>query len=172
MGGLARKATLLDDLHSNIKNFYVVDAGNLFFKQDVIDPGITTEVALINADIIVKSFNEMGCTAFSPGSKDFAGGKNVLLSISEIANFPFVSCNIYNKSNNQLLFDSYIIKHQNGIRIAFIGLSSIFDSQDVVVKNPLEALEDVLVELNSKSDITLLLFSSNDTDIKAIQNKR
>ena len=32
--------------------FYVVDAGNLFFKQDILDPGVTTEVALINADII------------------------------------------------------------------------------------------------------------------------
>ena len=81
-GGLARKATLLDDLYLDVKNFYVIDAGNLFFKQDIIDPGIPTEIALINADIIVKSFNEMGCTAFSPGSKDFAAGKDFLLSMS------------------------------------------------------------------------------------------
>ena len=35
LGGLARKATVLDQQSTGIDNFYIVDAGNLFFKKDI-----------------------------------------------------------------------------------------------------------------------------------------
>ena len=38
------------------------------------------EAAKINAQIILDSFNAMGCDAFSPGEFDFAGGLDYLLS--------------------------------------------------------------------------------------------
>ena len=49
-------------------------------KKNVIDPGVTLDVAKVNAEIIIDSFNEMGCDAFSLGSKDFSGGLDFVLS--------------------------------------------------------------------------------------------
>ena len=98
LGGLARKATILEQY--NDENIYVVDAGNLFFSSESLEDGIGREVALINANIILDSFNKMGCTVFSPGVNDFAAGKDFLLSIEKKSDFPFISSNIYDLNNN------------------------------------------------------------------------
>ena len=166
MGGLARKATVLEQ-NSNQDNLYVVDAGNLFFSKELLEDGISREVALINAGIILDSFNEMGCTAFSPGSKDFAAGKEFVLSSEKKASFPFISCNIFDSSRN-LLFDPYVIIEKNNLKIAFIGLSSIFESNGLLVEDPITSLNAVLNEVIPKSDIRILLFSSNDVDMKML----
>ena len=166
LGGLARKATIVEQYNSN--NIYIVDAGNLFFKSESLEDGIPREVALINADIILNSFNEIGCTAFSPGSKDFAAGKDFILSSAKTASFPFISCNIFD-SDSKLLFDPYVINNQNGIRVAFIGLTSIFQSDGIVVKNPISSLKEILDEVVPISDIRVLLFSSNDIDMKQLK---
>ena len=167
LGGLARKATILEQ-YNNENNFYVVDAGNLFFKSESLEDGIPREVALINADIILDSFNEIGCTAFSPGSKDFAAGKDFILSSAKTASFPFISCNIFD-SDRKLLFDPYVINNQNGIRVAFIGLTSIFESDGLVVEDPITSLKGILNEIIPISDIRVLLFSSNDLDMKQLK---
>ena len=91
-------------------NTFVVDAGNLFFSKDTLEPGTPSEVAFVNADIILNSFNKMGCTAFSPGSKDFAAGKDFILEKKKEANFPFISSNIYDEESGQLLFTPYVIE--------------------------------------------------------------
>ena len=49
MGGLARKATIIENLSNQNINPIVLDAGDLFFKKDKIEPGITTDIAKINA---------------------------------------------------------------------------------------------------------------------------
>ena len=166
LGGLARKATIVEQYNSN--NIYIVDAGNLFFKSESLEDGIPREVALINADIILNSFNEIGCTAFSPGSKDFAAGKDFILSSSKTASFPFISCNIFD-SDSKLLFDPYVINNQKGIRVAFIGLTSIFQSDGIVVEDPIYSLKGILDEVVPISDIRVLLFSSNDIDMKQLK---
>ena len=103
MGGLARKATILTEYNVNEfnNNTFVVDAGDLFFNKKVLEPGIAKEVAFINADIILNAFNKMGCTAFSPGAKDFAAGKDFIIQKKQEANFPFISSNIYDKHTQQ-----------------------------------------------------------------------
>ena len=166
LGGLARKATILEKYSND--NPFVVDSGNLFFSAESIDDGVSKEVAILNADIILNSFNKMGCTAFSPGSKDFAVGKDFIESLSRKASFPFVSSNIFD-SNGNLLFEPYVIEEHEGVKIAFIGLSSIFELDGLIVKEPISTLRGVIDELKSKSDIRVLLFSSNDLDMKQLK---
>ena len=47
----------------------ILDAGNLFFKKETLEPGTPSEIFKATAEIIVSGFNEIGCHAFSPGSK-------------------------------------------------------------------------------------------------------
>ena len=91
LGGLARKATVIENLKSQGLNPIILDAGDLLFKKNIIDPGVTTDVAKVNAEIIIDSFNKMGCDAFSLGSKDFAGGLDFVLEQYKKSNFPFLS---------------------------------------------------------------------------------
>ena len=54
-------------------------------------------------------------------------------------------------------------------RLLFIGLSSIFESDGLLVKDPLMSLNKILDEVIPKSDIRMLLFSSNDLDMKKLE---
>ena len=172
LGGLARKATVLDTLSKDIDDLIVVDAGNLFFKKDIVEVGLPGDISKINSKIILDAFNEMGCNAFSPGTKDFAAGKDYLMSLRENASFPFVSANIYNKETNQLLFPEYVMVEANDRKIAFIGLTSIFQSDGITVKNPIEELKKLLESNKINADLVVLLFSSTDQDMNALYKEK
>ncbi len=91
LGGLARKATVLDSLSKDIDDLIIVDAGDLFFKKNIIEVGTPGEISKVQSKVILDAFNEMGCNAFSPGAKDFAAGQDYLMSLHKDASFPFVS---------------------------------------------------------------------------------
>ena len=167
MGGLARKATIINDLINAGKDPIIVDSGNLFFPKNIIDPGVTMEASIINAEIIRKSFNEMGCDAFSPGSKDFAAGLDFLLEQYGKSKFPFISCNIYDM-NKELLFKPYVIRKSKGKKIGIIGLSSPFELENIIVENPIVSLERVINQINNKVDFILLLFNGVQKDLNEL----
>jgi len=169
LGGLARKATILEQLNNEGINPLILDAGDLLFKKNVIDPGVTLDVARINAEIIIDSFNEMGCDAFSLGSKDFAGGLDFVLSQYKKSNFPFLSCNIANKSG-ELIFEPYTILESNNIKVGVIGLTSVFDNNEIEILDPIVSLRNILNEINSKSDIVILLFNATQQDLTRLYN--
>ena len=170
MGGLARKSTIINDNRSEGYSQLVVDAGNLFFKKDNISPGVTMETSKATAEIIVDCFNAIGCDAFSPSSQDFAGGFDFLKSLEDKANFPFISANITSKYGEQV-FKPYVIKIVKNKKIAFIGLSSKFISDGIIVKDPFKALEKYLDEVESLADMIVLLFNASEKDLNTLKNK-
>ena len=170
LGGLARKATILENLIDNNESPIILDAGDLYYKKEEVDPGVSLETAMINAEIITDSFNAMGCDAFSPGSKDFAGGIDFLLKQYENADFPYVSCNISN-TNSELLFKPYIIKEHKDFNIGIIGVASVFESDGIIVKDPFLSLDLIIEEVENKSDLIILLFNATQQDLTKLYNK-
>ena len=172
LGGLARKATVIDEIKSSGKNPIILDSGNLFYKNKQIDPGIALETAKINADVIVDSYNLIGCDAFSPGVNDFAAGYENFMSLYKKSDFDYVSCNIYYKSNNsKLLFEPYKIINRSGLKIGVVGLASIFESDGIVVSEPIEELGKIIDEVDAKTDFIILLFNSNDQDLNNLYDR-
>ena len=169
LGGLARKSTVIDQIKATSEEFVVVDAGNLFFKKNNLEPGITTEIASLNSEIIVNAFNKIGCDAFSPGSHDFALGLDYLLKIEKNANFPFISANIRDVLGTQI-FRPYNIVSRGSLDIGFIGLASQFSHPDLQINDPIESLKEIIDEVNSQSDIVVLLFNAEERDLLALQN--
>ena len=166
LGGLARKATVIDELKENGTDPIILDAGNLFFKKKTLDPGVTTESAKINAEIIVDSYNAIGCHAFSPGVNDFALGFKQILSLQEEAKFDFISSNItYHNNPNKLIFKPYKIIKRNKKNIAIIGLTSIFASDEISFITPYDALRNIINEVESLADFIILLFDGKDQDL-------
>ena len=167
LGGLARKATIIDQIN---EEHLVIDGGDLFFKKEILEPGITLETAKINAEVILESFNKMGCHAFSPGSKDFAAGKKFVMSLKKKSKFPFISSNIRDKNGNHL-FDKYIIEEINDLKIGIIGLASKFDSDGIIVADPIESLESIIYKVKEESDIVFLLFNADEQDLKRLYKR-
>ncbi len=66
--------------------------------------------------------NAMGYEIAIPGNHEFDYGMDNFLALTEKANFPYISCN-FNK-DGELLFDPYIIKELDGVKIAFVGVTT------------------------------------------------
>tara|TARA_B100001250_G_C19667136_1_gene729767 strand:- start:21 stop:1031 length:1011 start_codon:yes stop_codon:yes gene_type:complete len=168
LGGLARKATIIDEIRSEIGvQPIIVDAGNLFFKKSQPSVGIANDINKINAGVILEAFNEMGCDAFSVGENDLSNGLDYLVNLKNKANFPFISANIAD-SNNNLIFSPYIVI-ESGVNIGFVGLASKFKHSDVNVLDPFNSLENIIEEVRSKSDVVVLLFNANDDNLAKLQ---
>ena len=145
-----------------------MDAGNLLFKKETLGPGTPTEIAEMTAEIIVSAFNDIGCHAFSPGSKDFAAGLDFIQEMQMLANFPFISANILDVNGNRL-FDPYLIADVEGVSVGVIGLASKFIHSDVYIQDPMEALNELVDEVDSQSDVLVLMFDSEEADISKLQ---
>ena len=168
MGGLARKATIIDNLRAEGFDVLILDAGNLLFKKETIGPGTPTETGKMTAEIIVNAYNQIGCNSFSPGSKDFAAGLAFVKEMQMLAKFPFISANIHDSNGNRL-FDPYLIEVVEGVSIGVIGLASSFIHSDVYIQDPMEALEEIVNEVDSQSDILILMFDSVEADHSKLQ---
>ena len=102
---------------------------------------------MMTAEIIIAAFNNIGCHAFSPGSKDFAAGLDFVQKMQMLANFPFISANIQDVDGNRL-FDPYLIIDVEGISVGIIGLASNFIHSELYVQNPTEILDKLIGEVD------------------------
>ena len=126
------------------------------------------ETGKMTAEIIVSAFNEIGCHAFSPGSKDFAAGLTFVQEMQKLANFPFISANIQDINGNRL-FDPYLIVDVEGVSVGIIGLASNFMHSEVYVQDPMEALAEMVNEVDGQSDVLVLMFDSAEADFSKLQ---
>ena len=138
------------------------------FKKESLSPGTPTETGKMTAETIVSAFNGIGCHGFSPGSKDFAAGLAFVQKMQMLANFPFLSANIQDINGNRL-FDPYLIIDVEGVSVGIIGLASNFIHSEVYVQDPMEALAEMVNEVDSQSDVLVLMFDSEEADFSKLQ---
>ena len=94
-------------------NALLVDAGDTFHGQLLV--GLSEG---LNA---VELMNLAGYSLFTPGNHDFNYGTDRLLELMALADFGFLSANIYR--NGEPLFDATSIVEIGGLRLGFFGLA-------------------------------------------------
>jgi 2',3'-cyclic-nucleotide 2'-phosphodiesterase (5'-nucleotidase family) len=117
------------------------------------------------AQLIVESFNLTGYDAIGIGDDDLTLGKEFLLEISKKANFPFLSSNLLNEASGKVLFQSFLIKEINGLRIGIFSLLSpdFFTGpsdprkKGLTIRQPIEVAQAMVKELKPKADLIILL---------------
>lgn len=77
---------------------------------------------LTRGGAIIDLMNEVGYDIAIPGNHEFDYGMDRFLELTEMADFPYISCN-FNKEG-ELVFDPYIIKEVNGVKIGFVGVTT------------------------------------------------
>lgn len=70
----------------------------------------------------IKLMNAVGYDIATMGNHEFDYGMERFFELSKMANFPYVSCN-FNKGG-ELQFVPYVIKEFDGVKIAFVGIST------------------------------------------------
>ena len=70
----------------------------------------------------IKLMNAVGYDIATMGNHEFDYGMERFFELSKMANFPYVSCN-FNKGG-ELQFAPYVVKEFDGVKIAFMGIST------------------------------------------------
>ncbi len=77
---------------------------------------------LSKGEAIIRLMNGLKYDVAIPGNHEFDYGMDQFFKLTEMADFPYISCN-FNKEG-ELIFDPYIIKEINGTKIAFVGVTT------------------------------------------------
>jgi 5'-nucleotidase/UDP-sugar diphosphatase len=109
----------------------------------------------------VEAMNLLGYDAMVLGSEDFWLGLDVLRQRMEEAEFPILSANVVMAGTDQLFATPYVIEVIGGHQVAIIGLTNPEAASaaggDIVVLDPLEALEDLMGEVSKEADVIIVL---------------
>jgi len=117
------------------------------------------------ANLIIDSFNIMGYDAMGIGEDDLNLGKEFLVKVSKRANFPFLSSNLFDEETGKPLFQPYLLKEINGLRIGIFSLlpqdffsgPSDLRRKGIIVRSPIETVQNMVRELQPKTDLIILL---------------
>jgi len=107
----------------------------------------------------------MGYHAIGIGDDDLSLGKKFLTDLSKMTNVPFLSSNVMDEDSNKLLFQRYIIKEINGLKIGIFALLSgetFMGASDprrsgLIFRDPVETAQEMVRELQPQTDFILLL---------------
>ena len=70
----------------------------------------------------IELMNDMGYEIAIPGNHEFDYGMDRFLELAEMAEFPYIRCN-FNKEG-ELIFDPYVIKEFDEVKVAFVGVTT------------------------------------------------
>ncbi len=117
------------------------------------------------ARLIVESLNLIGYDAMGIGDDDLTLGKEFLLDISKKANFPILCSNLVDQGSGKNLFQTFLIKEINGVRVGLFSLLSpdFFPNpsdprkKGLSFHSPVETAQAMVRELRPKTDLIILL---------------
>ena len=158
---MSGKAALVKELRQTLdENVILVDAGNLFFKQDNRQaPDLD-----IRDDII-----KIGYDAVGIGSNDLSGGI-VLLKTMKASGLPIISANVVDDKGS-LLFEPFIIKQTGSEKVGIISITGDngkSPGKNFQVKDWQGVLEQQLQKLSTQCSFIMLLSSLSADDNKKV----
>lgn len=113
-GGYARIKTLVDQIRRETKNSIFLDCGDTFHGTF-----ITTQT---HGNAVVPILNEMGIEAMS-AHWDFAYTPSKLRDLVYQLNYPLIAANVYLYNKKKRIFDPFIIKEMDGMKIGIFGMA-------------------------------------------------
>ena len=111
--GYAGLYTIKESLSAS-NHVFLVDDGDAIQGEPI---GTMTR-----GEAIINIMNTVGYDIAIPGNHEFDYGMERFLELVGMANYPYISCN-FNKEG-ELVFDPYVIKEFDGVKIAFVGVTT------------------------------------------------
>ncbi len=157
----------MDEVQKEGKPFLVLNGGNLLFRREWIRPDRVTASEILS-ELIITSYNRMGCDALNIGAYDLSLGVDYLRKMEKKASFPFISANIFD-NHGKPVFTPYIVKSVNGVRVGIFGLcdkkikrKKIPGGKKLRVVDPMLKAEEISVWLQKMgADYIVLLTTLN-----------
>ena len=113
--GFAKISTKVTELRASNPNLLLVDVGDTFHGQTI--------ATLVKGESVVKVMNAMKYDVMVPGNHDFNYGKDRLLELRDMLDFPMISANITTEMGTHFL-PGFTIKEIDGVKIGIFGLTT------------------------------------------------
>lgn len=152
MGKFVSKIKEIRAKHSTL----LLDAGDTVHGLPV--------VAISRGRAMIEIMNEMKYDAMVPGNHDFNYGRERLMELSRMAEFPIISANIYDENGERLL-EPYTVKELDGVRIGIFGITtpeSYYKTkpeniEGLEFRDPIEESAKVVDELKIKERVDIVI---------------
>jgi 2',3'-cyclic-nucleotide 2'-phosphodiesterase (5'-nucleotidase family) len=120
------------------------------------------------SEFMARALSAMDYDAIALGEKDLAFGKAYLDRVAETYGLRLIATNAVSGPTKEPLFDRYIVREHDGIRVGFLAVvsperhiiasvESALLEHKIVLLDPSVAVKEVLPELRAKSDVVVLL---------------
>jgi hypothetical protein len=157
LGGVARRATVIHNYRATHANVLPVHGGGWAM------PGVA-ESQKIQSEFLVDAMGAMGYQAVNVAPIDLNYGVEALRQKAAANKLDLVSSNLKRKSNDQFVFNPYVIRNVKGIRVAFLGVMAEGEAlspansegDDLNVLEPHAAIEALLPEVRTKADVVVV----------------
>lgn len=154
LGGLARRAALIETVRAEGNPVLLLDGGNLLDSPRVESLDKSHLMAQVTADL--------GYEVVGIGPWDIAHGVDALREIAAQSGLGFVSANLY--VDDVLLTDAYHIIEIDGLRV---GITSVMDpgllvtpwndaAPELSAADPVTSVREILPTLRERSDLVVL----------------
>ncbi|ABM04405.1 5'-Nucleotidase domain protein [Psychromonas ingrahamii 37] len=163
--GMAARKTLIDNIRAEVE----ADGGeSILLSGGDINTGVP-ESDLQDAIPDFIGMNLIEYDAMAVGNHEFDNPLSVVEMQRNLANFPMLAANIYDKATGKRYFDAYKIFTVNGLRIAVIGLTT----EDTVkignpefissleFRNPQEEIQKVIKEIKAANSADLIFATTH-----------
>lgn len=161
LGGLVRRATMVEELRHKSPGLLLVDCGD--FSQG------TPYYNLFRGEVEVKMMNEMKYDVATIGNHEFDFGLDNMARLFRLAEFPIVCAN-YGVEGTVLegLVKPYIVLERDGLRVGIFGLSPRMERlvqadkcEGVTYKDPIATANEVAAKLKKKEKCDVIVCLSH-----------
>jgi 5'-nucleotidase len=159
MGGVARRAALIEKIRQETPNVLLLDAGDIFQGTPYFN--------YYGGELEFKLMSMMKYDLSTIGNHDFDNGVDGLTAQMPHATFEFVSANYDFKNTSMAAFvKPYKIFNKNGIKIGVFGLGIELEGlvdkkmyKETVYNNPVETAQDIvrILKKEQKCDLVICL---------------
>lgn len=113
--GISRTSTLLKSYPNNISNTLYISQGDMWQGS--------AESNMTRGQLVNDWMGQLGFTSMTMGNHEFDWGSSFVKTNSQLAEFPYLGINIYDRSTNKRVdyCDASTIVNKNGAKIGIIG---------------------------------------------------
>jgi 5'-nucleotidase/UDP-sugar diphosphatase len=161
VGGFAAQSALVNIVRAEVEK---KGGQTLLLSAGDVNTGVP-ESDMLDAEPDFKLMNLIGYDAMTVGNHEFDKSLDVLMKQKGWAEFPFLAANIVKKGTGETLFEPYIIKDLDGLRVAIFGLITeetpilvVPDHvKDLEFKSTIETAKALVPKLRKEADLVIAL---------------
>ena len=161
LGGVARRAELVNRLRADNPNTLLLDAGDVFQGTPYFNK--------YNGVLDLEVMSKMGYDATTIGNHEFDNGVEGFEDVMDNAGFPFVCSNYdFGTTRMGLRVQKFIIRKVDGVKIGIFGLGIAFENlvlphlhRGIAYLDPLEVSRDMIRELKGYHQCDMVICLSH-----------